>query len=271
MFDPKTADPLETLSRTRDMLTNLRKFDEFEVYPVCLGQLALSQTEGCRTSTYLRVQRNVDSMIELKHVVHFQALSMLARSIFELSLDIRLMQLIPDAAERMMCFKSLETLRAAKAAVVRGKEPDGSPASTTVSDYEATRRAPIEARAAQLWGHKFNGVKHWSGLDLKQRVSRIADDRITHIYVYTYRTMSWQTHPGLQGSYGLPASAFPTIARSALALAVFSYLEVLRSLIRALGLNKHDPLIDAKLNLAHTLPYTDLPAEESQLRCELGL
>ena len=171
----------------------------------------------------------------------------------------------------MICFQSLESLRAAKTAIARSKEANGSPASKTISEFEAIRRAPIEARAAELWGQKFTGVKHWSGLDLKQRVAKVADDRITHIYVYTYRTMSWQTHPGLQGTYGLPASAFPTIAKSALNLASFSYMTVLRSLIQALGLEKHDSLINAKLNLAHTLPYTDGSAEELALRRDLGL
>ncbi len=100
MFDPNVADPIETLSRSHDMLTSLRKFDELEIDPVCRGQLALSKEEECRIVTYLRVQRNVDSMTALNHVAHFQALSMLARAILELSLDIRLMQLIPDASLR---------------------------------------------------------------------------------------------------------------------------------------------------------------------------
>lgn len=221
--------------------------------------------------TYLRVQRNVDSMIELKHVAHFQALSMIARSIFELSVDLRLMQSVPEASERMRCFQSLESLRAVKAAVKRSNEPNGSPVSKTVSDFDAHRKVSIEARATQLWGAKFNSVTHWSGFKLGERVSQIADDQISHVYIYAYRTMSWQTHPGLQGSYGLPASAFPAIANSALNLAVFSYLAVLRLMISTLGLQQHDRLIYARLNLAHTLPYTDGQAEELELRHSLGL
>ena len=106
---------------------------------------------------------------------------------------------------------------------------------------------------------------------MKKRITQLADDQLTHIYVYTHRTMSWQTHPGLQGSYGLPASAFPTIVKSALNLASFSYLQVLRSIIRALALDKHDPMIQAKLSLAHTLPFTDSSEEELRLRLDLGL
>ena len=271
MFDPHSEDPMEALSRYQGMLTSLRKFDELEVDPVCRGQLSLSQTEECRTVTYLRVQRNVDSMTELRHVAHFQALSMLARSIFELSVDLKLMQSVPDASEKMMCFQGLESLRAANAAIARSKEPNGSPVSKKLSDFEATRKIAIDTRAVQLWGPKFGAVKHWSGLDMKKRVARIADDQLTHIYVYTYRSMSWQTHPGLQGSYGLPATAFPTIVKSALNLASFSYLEVLRSIIRALALEKHDPLIEAKLVFAHILCFTDTPEEEFDLRRDLGL
>jgi hypothetical protein len=210
-------------------------------------------------------------MMALAHVAHFQALSMLARSIFELTVDLRLMPSVPDAPERMKCFQSLESLKAARAAIERSNEPNGSPVSKRLSDFEATRKISIEARANQLWGPKFNFITHWSGLKLKQRVSQIADDQISHVYVYTYRTMSWQTHTGLQGSYGLPANAFPTIANSALDLAVFAFLEVLRLMISTLGLEKHDALIGAKLNLAHTLPYTDHDAEELELRRSLGL
>jgi hypothetical protein len=271
MFDPRTADSMATLAVSHAMLTSLRKFDEAEIDPVCRGQISLSPIEECRIVQYLRVQRNIDSMIALAHVAHFQALSMLARSIFELTVDLRLMPFVPDVADRMKCFQSLESLKAVKAAIERSKEPNGSPVSKRLSDFEATRKVSIETRASQLWGSKFNFISHWSGLKLKQRVSQIADDHISHVYVYTYRTMSWQTHPGLQGSYGLPASAFPTIANSALNLAVFAYLEVLRLMISTLGLDKYDHLIGAKLNFAHTLPYTDSQEEELELRQNLGL
>ena len=262
---------MATLAVSHGMLTSLRRFDEAEVDPVCRGQIALSPVEECQFIQYLRVQRNIDSMIALAHVAHFQALSMLARSIFELTVDLRLIVSVPNAAERMRCFQGLESLKAAKAAIERSKEPNGSPVSKRLSDFEATRKISIEARANQLWGPKFNLISHWSGLTLKRRVAQIADDQISHVYVYTYRTMSWQTHPGLQGSYGLPVSAFPTIANSALKLGVFGYLGVLRLMIGTLGLDKHDHLISAKLNLAHTLPYTDSQAEELKLRQSLGL
>ncbi len=271
MFDPKTADPMANLAVSHGMLTSLRKFDEAEVDPVCRGQIYLSPVEECRMVQYLRVQRNVDSMTALAHVAHFQALSMLARSIFELTIDLRLIPTVPDASERMKCFQNLESLKAAETAIERSKEPNGSPVSKRLSEFEANRRVSIEARANQLWGPKFKFISHWSGLKLKQRISQVSDDQISHVYVYTYRSMSWQTHPGLQGSYGLPASAFPTIANSALNLAVFAYLQVLRLMISSLDLVKHDPLVGAKLNFAHTLPYTDSLAEELELRKSLGL
>ena len=46
---------------------------------------------------------------------------------------------------------------------------------------------------------------------------------------------------------------------------------VLRPLIRALDLKKHDPLIEAKLDLARALPFTDTPEEQQDLRRGLGL
>ncbi len=79
---------MTTLSVSHGMLISLRKFDEAEVEPVCRGQLSLSPLEECQAVQYLRVQRNIDSMIALAHVAHFQALSMLARSIFELAIDL---------------------------------------------------------------------------------------------------------------------------------------------------------------------------------------
>lgn len=127
MFDPETADPMATLTVSHGMLTSLRKFDEAEVDPVCRGQISLSPIEECRMVQYLRVQRNVDSMIALAHVAHFQALSMIARSIFELTVDLRLMPSVPDAAERIRCFQSLKSLKAVQAAIKRSNEPNGSP------------------------------------------------------------------------------------------------------------------------------------------------
>jgi hypothetical protein len=150
MFDPTTADPMATLAVCHGMLTSLRKFDELDVDPVCRGQISLSPIEECQIVQYLRVQRNIDSMIVLAHVAHFQALSMMARSTFELTVDLRLIASVPDAAERMKCFQSLESLKAAKAAIGYSKEPNGSRVSKRLSDFAATRKDSIEERANQL-------------------------------------------------------------------------------------------------------------------------
>ena len=69
-------------------LSSLREFDRLEMQEVLSSQFVLTKREECFYALYLRVQRNVDTLLELKHVAHFQAMAMLGRAIFELYLDV---------------------------------------------------------------------------------------------------------------------------------------------------------------------------------------
>src|ERR1700685_1108057 len=95
----------EVISRAEKFLTSLSQLDEFDkrsVRPVIEGQLRLTSEEECYVVIYNRVWHNVESILALNNIEHFQAIAALARTIFELAVDIRLVEQIPDASEKLI-------------------------------------------------------------------------------------------------------------------------------------------------------------------------
>jgi hypothetical protein len=111
---PIGPDVLTATERFYTVLKSLNEFDKQEVKGVIAGLLAKTDLENCYWGIYLRGRANVESLLSLKQVRDFQAIAMLARSLFELSVDIKLIDVIPNAVEKINLFSQIEKLRAAK-------------------------------------------------------------------------------------------------------------------------------------------------------------
>ena len=111
MSAPATSDDtFQTTGRFYAMVDSLHKFDELEVKGVIRTLLSTSERERCFIATYYRASGNVASLLELKQPRHFQAIAMLARSLFELAVDIKLIDLIPDSPMKIREFSDVEKL-----------------------------------------------------------------------------------------------------------------------------------------------------------------
>ena len=94
-----TFDPLRTTDRFYTMVKSHSGFDKMEVRGVIETLLSTSGRERCLIGTYHRTTANIATLLEFKQPKHFQAIAMLARGLFELAVDIRLIDVIPDAPE----------------------------------------------------------------------------------------------------------------------------------------------------------------------------
>jgi hypothetical protein len=54
-------------------------------------------------------------------------------------------------------------------------------------------------------------------------------------------------------------------------LAAWNYKQILRAIIQALQLSKHDPLLGNKMEFAEMLPYPESADQEAAIRRGLGL
>ena len=254
--------------RCYTMLKSLNEFDKKEIAGVLRGLLAKTDRDNCFVGTYYRAKANVETLLSLKSANDLQAIAMLARGLFELAVDVKLIGHIPDAVKKIMAFSDVEKLRAARKIVkFKGAHPDATVDATVYDSFIASDAKRIEAERGSLWP----GVKkltHWSGLDLSQRVELLKAP-FDEIYDVEYPRLSWYVHSGLTGFVNLKAETFNMLAANQNKLAGECYIVVLTAVIDEFGIEKGDSKVKNKLKLAKMLPFTDGPEQADELQMEL--
>lgn len=253
------------------VLNSLAQFDNLEVKGVVNGLLSPTLPEECVLSIYYRASGNVSSLLELKTPQHFQAIGILARSIFELAVDIAIFNQVQGAPIKMRVFLDLEKLRACRNAVEFAKN---TPLTLQQSvkpqqDYITNNETRIMRLVASTWP----GVKeltHWSAKRLPARVRMLPAD-MRELYACFYKQLSWSVHSGLEGSYGIKPETFARMGGMGFNLAARNYERVLSQVIQVIKLDKVDPLINNKMKFARYLPFTEDAEHEAELRRDLGL
>jgi hypothetical protein len=180
MSTPEIQKAIELHRTYFAVLGSLNKFDEMEVRGVVNGVLSATLPEECFIATYYRAASNVSSLLELKSPVHYQAISMLARSLFELAVDIELLGTVQGAAVKMRAFLDLEKLRASRSTVAyrTSKGLTLMPSDQTHQSYIATNETRVSGLVSSLWPTLQPAqVKHWTGLQgLDRRVKLLSDE-----------------------------------------------------------------------------------------------
>lgn len=251
------------IGRFHAVLRSVQEFDNAEILPVVKGLLSPTDREYCFIAAYYRTVANARSILALNNSSHFQAIAMLSRGMFELAVDVRLIDGITDAVAKIYAFSDSERLRAARDVVAFSK---GSKSSRDVTDHEAfiaSKAASIELHRKALWP-KLKAVKHWSGMGLRDRARQLKAP-FEEIYESEYSQLSWLVHPGLAGVVGLDVAAFPAMCGLALKVAFEAYAEVLRATAAELKINKAVDKLNEKIQLAMLLPFTDTPEQAQQL------
>jgi hypothetical protein len=191
---------------------------------------------------------------------------------FELAIDVALIDHVPDAITKIYAYARLERLRAAREKVALKTNGVISDDVTLEQQYITSNDATIEAEAQTLWPKtkKQRPVSHWSNFGLAAR-AKIVGAPFDELYQRMYRQLSWHVHPGLAGVMNLDATVFPAMCGLALEFAFTCYALVLRAVARELKIDKAVQDIDKKVQLAKMLPFTDDADQAAMLaRAVLG-
>ena len=261
---PSTAN---TVGRFNAVLGSVEQFNNIEILPLVKGLLSPTAKEDCYIATYYRAVANVRTLLTLTETSHFQAISMIARSLFELALDMRLLQRETDGCDKSLAFARVERLRAAKKVVAYAAKRGGVKDMSIFEDFIAKNERSIAAEKQKLWP----GVKridHWSTKDLRERVELIGGE-LEEIYNSDYPRLSWLAHAGLPGVINIEAEAFTAMCGVALHIAQSCFVEVLRVLAKELKIDKAVQMIDKKFQYALYVPMTDTKEQAEQLRAEI--
>ena len=256
------AEATENAERFYTMVKSLNNFDNAEVKGVIDTMLSPTPAENCFVGTYYRTICNIDTILECKHPkARPGGCHVGARVIPELAVDIRLLEVIPNAALKMNEFIDVEKLRCArKIAAFKYANPN-TDLDTTEYVAFVTRNGERVDRIRQTVWPNVKRLNHWSGFHMKDRVALLKAP-FDQLYEVDYPRLSWYTHPGLTGIVNLRPETFTYICAYAFKLAADSYSEVLQTLIRKFGLAKTNEKIEHKLHIARIFPFTSTREEE---------
>jgi len=260
----------EEPARFFSTLTSLNNFDKLEIRNIIRGLLNPTQREICFTANYYRAFANVESILALNHVKHVQGIASAARGLFEVAVDVALIDEVPQGPEKMLALIDVEKMRSAQAIIdFKAANPDAQVDATTFQEFIRLEGARITALRDSLWPNRPD-VQHWSLLKLQKRVEKLGQP-FNEIYAVEYPRLSWYIHSGLTGFADLQKESFELMAGIAFTIAVKSYMALMTAIIDEFKLNKHDPKVKIRMRYAQMVPWTDGEEQAAQLRRELGL
>lgn len=257
---PPTIDPQKATEQMFAMLKSVSQFDEIEVRNVTKSLISPSSREDCFLAIYHRAVAHVETLKLLTNRQHFQAIAMVTRSLFELAVDIRLLDVIADGIPKMVAFSEVEKLRCARKIVkFKADHPSTKVDDSMYRSYIAAEEKRIDANQKTLWpGVK--RVEHWSCEKLHERVKSLGSP-FDEKYEFEYPRLSWYVHAGLTGIAGMKTETFTYLCGVALKSSTDSYEEILLGIIDELKIEKADHTIKNKLTVAKLLPFTNSKAE----------
>jgi hypothetical protein len=270
---PNTAfDRVEIAERFFTVIKSLNEFDKAEIRGVIQTLISPTQREMCFIGNYYRGVGNVETLLSLKSVRDFQAIAMLARSLFELAVDIRLINIVPDSVTKMLTFSDVEKLRSARRiAAFKTTHPSAQVEAAIYEEYIANNGARIDAERAALWpGVKNSDLRHWAGLNLPKRVELLKAP-FNELHAVNYPQLSLYVHSGMTGIVNLEKESFRALAAVAFSVVLQSYMVLMTAMIDEFRISRANDKVKDKMILANMLPFTDGPTERLALaRALLG-
>lgn len=262
-----TSDPVQMTERFFTVLKSLNDFDKAELRGIVQTLLNPTPRDICVTGNYYRGVTNIESLLSLKSVRDFQAISMIVRSLFEIAVDVRLINQIGDSVNKMIAYSEVEKLRSAKKILAfKAANPDSTLDVSIYEQFTGDNGQRIDAKRRALWpGIKNSDLLHWSSLRLPARVALLKAP-FEQIYAVNYPQLSWYAHSGLTGVLSLEKETFRFVAAVAFTVAMESYVTLLAAVIDEFKIGKANQKIKDMMLLAKLLPFTDGAVGEGQLR-----
>lgn len=252
----------DDVSRFYRALENVNAFHEQEVRGVMETLVLPNEIDSCFLGIYHRSVLNAQTMLALNDSRHIQATAMLARSLFELSVDFALLDVVMDGPRKMLAFARVDKLRMAKRELEFGRaNPAIEMPLEASTNFVSTNEIAIDADRAALWpGVKPSDLRHWTALSLEKRVTQLGMPFV-RIHAFYYPKLSLYVHSGVTGWNGIDFSGFRTISGSALSVALISYIEVLAGIVKKYQIDSVDQKLLRKLRVAQMMSFTDSDEE----------
>jgi hypothetical protein len=246
-----------------------------KVSPV-LTKKSTDEKEKALSCLFLRIALHLGSLVKLNHPRDFQAVAMISRSIFELLLDLKILEGDTDGSltKKFFAFQEIEKYRTAKQLVdLETSNPDILPDDLThQKKFLNTRTEPeINAKKLHHWNSKENNwPQHWTGESTKKRAERLGKSFLS-TYTQRYALESWYVHSGAMGFAGVSTENFTYIFALSHSCILNHAVDALHIIVKAFKLGEGDPdcnLSDEIENLRLAPGFFLLSEEELKLNNE---
>lgn len=241
----------ELISAYHDGLREAVDFVQSQVIGTLQGQINLSEQEKATMGIFLRVHALACSLVKLNNRIDFNAVASIARTLFELLLDLKMLVspgLKQQDLDRFFAFSEIDRFRRAERIVeLQKKNPDLAGRSLLDS---ATRKVFVDSRAKDqriekkvesLWGKNSKGKlkwpDHWSGLSIRDRATNFGP-LYEQEYLEVYSLLSSYAHSGSSAYAGLTEEALESVYGISLEYARKLYIESLVICSKVFSLQK---------------------------------
>lgn len=230
--------PHELLSSYHGGLKEAVDFVQSKVIGVLMGQLNLSDKESAILGIFLRTHALASSLVRLNQKIDFNAVAGIARIMFELLLDIKLLSGPMNGQldlDRFLAFPEVNRYRMANRIVdLQKKHPDLVNHSFFASDkrkefVDAPGKATsISAKVVSLWGNTQKGnpnwPEHWSGFSIRKRAEKFGPT-YEQVYLEIYSFLSSYSHAGSEAYSGLSEETLESVYGMSLEYGRHIYIE----------------------------------------------
>jgi hypothetical protein len=192
---------------------DLCTFADQNVIPLLKGSVAKTPFQEALFGTYYRMQLWLRSFENLDDPMHFQAVLAGARGVYEMFIDMKLLQADHGLADKFHGFVIVTRFDAAKKYVDawdadRGVGRADTPEVEVRRSYidNAAVRSERDRLLAKHWGSSKARPPHWSGHDMATRTKDISPAEHRR-YREIYPQLNWFVHSGSAGIAGVSRQA----------------------------------------------------------------
>ncbi len=262
LFPESVAD----ISRFLASIKGLSELDRLEVRNLLKGGLlgSLTDRENYFLLNYNRAVLSIELLLTLTEYKHFQTVASICRAIFEIAVEMALMERDKDSAEKVTTFIECEKLRAARKIVKFGvKDPQKAFLLAIYIEYIKENADRIDNEQARIWPGK-GRISHWSLKDMAQRCELLGGE-CKELYSFHYAALSWYVHSGVIGVANVDQDTLSHVCGIAFQIIVKCYGLIMESIINCFKLYTADGALKKKIVLAQMLPFTESERERAAL------
>jgi hypothetical protein len=230
----------ELISSYHDGLKEAVDFVQSKIIGILDGQINLSQQEEAVLGIFLRIHALASSLVRLNQKIDFNAVAVIARTLFELLLDLKLLSspnIKQKELDRFFSFSEVDRFQKARRIVdLQNKYPE----LVNHSLLDSTKRKEfveqtgmkdsIELKVKSLWGRgkkgKLKWPNHWSSSTIQERAK--ANGHVyEQEYLEVYSFLSSYAHGGSSAYSGFSKKALESVYGISLEYSRKMYIESL--------------------------------------------